>query len=414
MGTLKKMILHSCKQELLWFVALAGILLSASQVLLGQDATQASPVNVAAHPAGTIHSINENTIILKTDAGTEVTILVQTGARIVSVAPGQKDLQGATVIQMHDLRTGDRILVRGRAGSGGKSILANAVIAMKKADIADKQRHDREDWQKNGIGGLVRSVDIATGNLTIGVVSPSGPKDVAIHVSKSTIVRRYAPDSVQFDKATLSSLEQVKPGDQLRARGSRTADENEFSVSEIVSGSFRNIAATVSSVDAANDSLSVEDLATKQIVQIKITAESEIRKLPPSLAQSIALRLKGISPEDGSTGLSSRPSVSPPNHPVGREASGNAVAGPAPPGRNGGTPDLQQMILRLPASTLTDFQKGDAVMVVATQGNAESQVTAITLLGGVEPILATSPKGEAGSLLSPWNLSDGGGDGATP
>ena len=64
---------------------------------------------------------------------------------------------------------------------------------------------------------------------------------------------------------------------------------------------------------------------------------------------------------------------------------------------------------RLPASTLADFQKGDAVMVVSTQGTDAGGVTAITVLGGVEPILAATPAGNAAQamLLSPWSLGGG-------
>jgi len=59
--------------------------------------------------------------------------------------------------------TGDRILVRGKLADDGKSVLAASVIAMKKADIADKQAHEREEWQKHGLGGLVSGIDAATG-----------------------------------------------------------------------------------------------------------------------------------------------------------------------------------------------------------------------------------------------------------
>jgi hypothetical protein len=64
---------------------------------------------------------------------------------------------------------------------------------------------------------------------------------------------------------------------------------------------------------------------------------------------------------------------------------------------------------RLPASTLADFQKGDAVMVVSTQGNDAGGVTAITMLGGVEAILAAAPAGNAAQAmtLSPWSLGGG-------
>jgi hypothetical protein len=80
--------------------------------------------------------------------------------------------------------------------------------------------------------------------------------------------------------------------------------------------------------------------------------------------------------------------------------------------RSGGPPDFQQMLKRMPAVTLADLQKGDAVMIVTTEGTASTQPTAITLLSGVESILSASPNGnQAAMLLSPWNLG-GGGDAA--
>ena len=63
------------------------------------------------------------------------------------------------------------------------------------------------------------------------------------------------------------------------------------------------------------------------------------------------------------------------------------------------------MLSRLPAVTLADFQKGDAVILVSTEGNAAG-VMAITMVGGVEPILTASPASQA-MVLSPWSLSGG-------
>lgn len=71
------------------------------------------------------------------------------------------------------------------------------------------------------------------------------------------------------------------------------------------------------------------------------------------------------------------------------------------------------MISRMPAAGLSQLQKGDAVMIVATQGSQEKGVTAITLLAGVEPILQASPS--ASTILTPWSLSSApGGDSSTP
>ena len=76
-------------------------------------------------------------------------------------------------------------------------------------------------------------------------------------------------------------------------------------------------------------------------------------------------------------------------------------------GRNGGTPDIQQILNRIPPASLTDLQKGDAVMIVSSAGDGAGTVTAITLLAGVEPILTAAPNASQAMMLSPWSLGSG-------
>ena len=70
------------------------------------------------------------------------------------------------------------------------------------------------------------------------------------------------------------------------------------------------------------------------------------------------------------------------------------------------------MLSRLPAAALADLHKGEAVMIVSTTGSAGRLPAAITLLGGVEPILTAAPSGKGTeSLLTPWSLASApGGD----
>ena len=395
----------------------SAVLYAAQTQLAQPPPAQSSP---AARPVGTIKSISGNTITLTTDAGGDVTVLVQEAAKLVRIAPGQKDLKDATPIQLQDLQPNDRILVRGKLADDGKSVLAISIIAMKKADIAEKQAREREAWQRRGTGGLVSSVDAASGTIIVSLPAIGEKRNVTIHLSKDTILRRYAPDSVKFDDAKPAPLEQIKPGDQLRARGSRSTDGNDLTVDEIVSGTFRNIAGTISAIDVSAGSITVQDLVSKKPATIKITSESQLRKLPPPMAQRIAMRLKGI-PADG-------PPAGAPAAPAGADAaqaprSGGPPTGGAPangfggsgrPG-GGGPGDLQQAINRMPAATLADFQNGDAVMIVATEGGPNGLPFVITLLGGVEPILEASPTSSASTILSPWSLGGGpNGEGAIP
>jgi hypothetical protein len=408
----------------LWLMSAICLILSAvrfasAQPLQAQTGQQpfAQPP-AAERPVGTIKSISGNTITLTTDAGSDVTVLVQDATKLVRIAPGQKNLKDATPIQLQDVQPGDRILVRGKLADDGKSVLALSVIAMKKADIAEKQAHEREEWQRHGVGGLVNSVDAANSTITIALPAIGERKKVAIHLSKDTLLRRYAPDSVKFDDAKPAPLDQIKPGDQLRARGTHSADGSELTADEIVSGTFRNIAGTISALDVSAGSITVQDLATKKTVTVKVTAESQLRKLPPPMAQRIAMRLKGI-PADGPNPAAAAAGGNAPQTPgPGGPPSGAAGAGgSAGMGRagGGGAPDLQQAINRMPAASLADLQKGDAVMLVATEGGPGGVPTAITLLGGVEPILQASPNSNTSTILSPWSLGSApGGEASAP
>ncbi len=381
-------------------LALPGLLLARGTTEQGAAASVAPKV---APVVGTVKAIAGAAITLATDAGAEWKITVADDARILRVPTGSKDLKAAAPIQIADLQAGDRILVRGKTGADGNSMLANSVIAMSKADIAEKQAHEREEWQRHGIGGLVKSADAASGTIVIGTMSAAGSKDVTIHAGKA-LVRRYAPDSVKFDEAKPSTLAEIKAGDQVRARGGRSEDGAEFTAEEIVAGSFRNIAGTIVSVDAGAGLLIVADLATKKNVQVKMSSDSQARKLPVPMAQRLAARLKGVAPDASAAGAAGAAAGQLP----GGGAQGQMGVGPAGMAGAGRGGDLQQMLSRLPVSTLGDFQKGEAVMLVATEGKKDGVPTAITLLGGVELLLQASPEGQA-SILTPWSLSQGGG-----
>jgi hypothetical protein len=207
---------------------------------------------------------------------------------------------------------------------------------------------------------------------------------------------------VKFDDAKVSSLTDIHPGDQLRARGNRSADGAELTADEIVTGTFRNLAGVVNSVDASSGTINVQDLLSKTSAQVKVTQDSQLRKLPPEMAQRIAARLKG--------GAIPIPGA---NSPAGASAP-NGSPQPAPPSggtepapmrmRTGGAPDFQQMLSHMPALALADLHKGDAVLVVATQGETSGAGTAITLLSGVEPILQAAPTAGQAMMLAPWSL----------
>ena len=387
------------------------VLLLALVAACASGVVAQQPVSSESKLLGTLKTINGSALMVAADSGAETSVQIDANTRIVRVEPGQKDLKGATLLQPNQLQPGDRVRVRGTQAQDGKSVLASSILVMKKSDLTAKQEHDREEWQRHGTGGLVTAVDPAAGTITVSATTLTGKKTTVITVAKGTIIRRYAPDSIRFDDAKPATLDQIKAGDQLRARGTRSPDGSQLSADEVVVGSFRNIAGTVVSTDPAANTINVMDAITKKPVLVKVSGDSELRKMPPEMAQHIAMRLKGAVPSNGSAATASAPA----NAPETSGGSGSPGLGSRGPSegahRNGGPPDFQQMLARLPQVSVADLQKGDAVMIVSTEGATSGAVTAITLLSGVEPILAASPKGGEGMVLSPWTLGGGGGGG---
>jgi hypothetical protein len=164
---------------------------------------------------------------------------------------------------------------------------------------------------------------------------------------------------------------------------------------------------------------------SRKTVLVKVTADSQLRHLPPEMAQRIAARLKGGSA--GGTGVASGaapntasgpPAASgqtanPAATPGGTSEAGMGSRGSGAGGRSGGAPDFQQMLSRLPASSLADLHKGDAVILVSTEGTAGAG-TAIQLVSGVEPILQATPNAGQAMMLAPWSLGGPSGDAGGP
>jgi len=230
-------------------------------------------------------------------------------------------------------------------------------------------------------------------------------------VTPATKLKRYAPDSVDFEKATDAPIETIQAGDQLRARGTKSADGTELAAAEVVSGSFRNISGVIGSINTSAQTITLKDLMTKQPVTVHIGPDVQMRKLPEEMSKRLAaLTNPSEKAGDGTAaaggaqsgaGQGSRPAYS------GSTGQGGGQAGGQ--GRRSGGGDLQQMLSRAPAIHLSDLQKGDAVLLVSTQGTSE--VTAVTLLSGVEPLLQ-APASTQNMLLSNWSMSSGGAEAA--
>ncbi|MGD0831816.1 MAG: hypothetical protein ABR907_12785 [Terracidiphilus sp.] len=402
---------------------LCASLLACALHSAAQAPAQVSPLR------GVITAIDGSILTVKTDAGDLRQVAIPATAALLRVAPGAKDLSAAQTITSTDLASGDRVLVKLDPASTGPIAKALRVVVITQSDLAQKQRNDREDWQQRGVGGLVKRVDAASGAIVITSGSGATAKTVTVHTTKATILKRYAQASVRFDAAVPAPIDAIHAGDQLRARGAKNPDGTEIAAEEVVSGSFRNVSGIIGSLDLATTSFVVKDLATKKQLTIHITADAQMRRLPDRMAQMLAARLKGTTSAGANTGNWSGNASSPtpgggttPQHSGGGQwagaqaggAGGNAgqaganshwsgggqgdAQGGQWAGHGGGDPE--QMLNRAPAIQFADLQKGEAVMLVSSDGATD--VTAITLLAGVEPLLEAPAASR--DLLANWSV----------
>ncbi len=372
--------------------------------------------------SGTVSAISGNVLTVKDDQGTESKVTVPDSARVLQLPAGAKSLSAATPIKVSDIAVGDRILAK--TTPDGSNYIASTLVAMKQADVAKQQQSDLQDWKTKGVNGIVKSVDPASLTVTISAGNGLTAKIVVVQASKTTMIRRYAPDSTKFDEAKPATIDDIKPGDQLRAKGVKNDDGSQLNADAIVAGTFRNIAGTVVSVDPAANKVVVTDLATKKPFTVDVNSDSQLHKLSPMMAQGIAMRLKGGAAGAGAPGAALggvAGSGSPAAPAGGAGQSGGAsgastsrgnAAGGQPPAAGGGAPgqrggDVQQMLNRAPALELAELKKGDAIMVLTTEGQAPGEATAVTLLAGVEPLLQASPGASQSVLSASWNLGGG-------
>ena len=394
-------------------LAVMGVGSSSVPLAAQAPATPTTAGSTVPHQSGTVKSVEVQSFVLTTAAGQEVTVTVPGGTAVLLVQPGSHDLKSAQAGTVADIAAGDRAIVNGSNGDAGAAMQATRVIVMKSGAIAASRASEQAAWAK-GLGGIVRSVDPATGVMVLS----SGLRTVTVSTSAATTVQRYAGGSVRFEDAVVSSLGAIHPGDQVRVRGTRGANgvsgANEVSgangesiaADAIVAGSFSNFSGVLIAVDAATGTVTLKDLASKKTVSVAVTAASNVRRLPAGAAQAMASREAGAGAEVGAgtgAGGSTPAGSSAPGAGGGQNRAGGAGSGSAGrPGGGGMGGDLSRMVNRLPPETLANLKPGDAVMIVASNGEGSGQPTAITLLAGVEQILAAHPTG--GTTLSPWNL----------
>jgi hypothetical protein len=328
-------------------------------------------------------------LIIKTDAGSLVTVTLSDKTVYMRLAPGEKTLTNATKITFADVGEGDRVWARGKVADDHKSVPAVALIVMNKADIAKKQEAERAEWKRRGMLGIITALKPETKEITISSRSLMGQQAVTIPVTAKVEMRRYAPDSIKFADAKPAEFAELKVGDQLRALGERSADGTSFIPEKVVTGSFRNVAGIVTAIDTATGEVKINDLQTKQPLTIVVKQDAVLRRFPAATEMGGMMSMMGRGGQGGNSAAGQAPAGQGGNRPNGEQGSRPPGGGPGAGGgrMGGGGMNIQDLLERLPTIAIADVKVGDTIIVSSTKGADPTRLTAISLISGADTLL---------------------------
>jgi len=321
-----------------------------------------------------------NQMVVRADSGVLFNVTLSDKTQYLRVAPGETSLAKATKITLADVGPGDRVLARGRGSAEQKTVPALQVVVMSKADLAKKQEQERTEWRRRGVSGIVASLNPSTQEITVSSRTMAGaPQSVIIPVTEKVMMRRYPPDTIpRYSDARPSKFEEVKVGDQLRALGDKTADGTHLTAEEVVFGTFKIAGGTVTAIDAAANQIKINDLQTKKPLTIIFKPETVLRRFPQG-----GMFGGGMGPGGpGAANGAGQGQGQAQQRPQGAGAGGPQGAGPG----RGGT-NMADMLERLPIISINDLKVGDMIIMSSLQGADPSQLTAISLVTGIEPLL---------------------------
>lgn len=338
-------------------------------------------------------------IFVKTDAGSVVIASLSDATQILRNPPGEKGLDKAAPMTLAELTAGDRVFAMGAVSADRKTVAARRVVVNTKAELEKKREAERAEWQRRGIVGVVSALDPQTKEITIQTRGPQGPQSVVIAASAPGLVfRRYAPDSIKFADAKPSSFDELKTGDQLRAKGERSEDGSRFTPEEVVTGSFRTSVGTITAVNAEKGEITIKQAQGDQTLTVVVRPDSVMKQfqLPPEMAAMMGGGGPGAG--GGERRVIMREGAGGGGQGGGQGQQGGAQGQGGPPGgaRRMFGPDLQQMIERLPAASLAELQTGQMIVVSSTVGADPSRVTAIQLVSNIEPLVAMMSRRQGG------------------
>lgn len=368
------------------------------------------------YKSGDVVSIAADKVVVKTTAG-PLEIVLSDKTEFKRVSAEKPSLATAATTTLAEIGAGDKVAVSCLPTADGKSLWGRTVYLMTKSDISQKAAKETAEWRTRGIAGKVATVNAQTNQIVVEMTSMMGATKLTLTPKTDAKFLRYSSDSIKFADAKVSSIVDIKTGDQIRALGDRSSDGAAFTAETVLTGAFRQSAGTVKSVDVAANEVLIKDMATNKDVTVSFGDAILLKRFPPEMAERMAgMQMPGAARPTGAPGQQGQGQVvTQQSPPAGVQPSTNGQqAQPGGPGRMSGPRGggMDDMLERLPNITATDLKVGDTIAILISGSSVGAdKVKAIKLIAGVEPFIkmaqaaaAMSGRGQGGGNQPGLNI----------
>ena len=342
-------------------------------------------------------------ITVKTAAGSIVAVNVSEKTTYQRVPPGETGLANAVESSLTEITVGDRIVARGYVASDRKSVPAQKIYIVSQSDIAKRNAAQRQAWAR-GAKGLVTAINAEAKEVTVTSRSLQGTSHaVTVAVTDKAKLKRYPPDSIpKYENAKSAKFEEIKIGDQLNARGERNAEGTHLAAEEVLFGSFKIQGGTVTAVDPATNTITINDLQTKKPLTIMLRSETVVRRFQMMTggggAPGAAAQGQGAGTGQGQAAT---------NRPAGGGPGAGGGQGPGAGGQHpgGGGMNMADVLERLPTISINELKVGDMIIMSTLPGSDPTKTTAVSMVAGIEPLLQMiAARQTAGGQPRPQNV----------
>jgi hypothetical protein len=174
--------------------------------------------------------------------------------------------ESVTTIRPADLNTGDLVCVHGDSDTTPR------VSVVLRTDMHRAQSEFLVAWQRNSLYGTLASIDVG-GRAFVVQPLPSTAGDTPVRVSlpASVKLRTASADARRITESTSFALEDLKAGEPVYVRGTRSANGPEMAASLVLQGGYRGILGTLIEVRVLSSTLQIREFGTGETLSIKMT-----------------------------------------------------------------------------------------------------------------------------------------------